>query len=159
MLFTCTSFHRHTQGEAVPAARSKILVIEDERDVRIYLANLLAAHGFEVLTAGGSSDGLAKALAERPALIILDAMLPGEESVQLYHLLKSDAALKAVPVAVMSSVGRRALERFHHWPGAGGQHLPAPEALLVKPPEAEDVIAAVAYLLLHAPDTCKQEDL
>jgi DNA-binding response OmpR family regulator len=54
----------------------RILIIEDETPMRTALADLLSGEGYRVLTAVDGESGLERALAEKPALILLDVMLP-----------------------------------------------------------------------------------
>jgi DNA-binding response OmpR family regulator len=56
--------------------RERILIIEDEKPMRTALADLLAAEQFRILTATNGEEGLEKALAEKPDLILLDVMMP-----------------------------------------------------------------------------------
>src|SRR5262245_24586764 len=57
--------------------RGRILVVEDEPDVRKGLRTVLEAEGFQVAEAADGTTGLEKAAAERPDLVILDLMIPG----------------------------------------------------------------------------------
>ena len=54
----------------------RLLIIEDERPMRIALQDCLAAEGYRVLTAGDGAMGLSMALEEKPDLILLDLMMP-----------------------------------------------------------------------------------
>lgn len=144
----------------MPSSPLKILVIADERDVRLYMANLLRARGFAPVTAAGAEDGLAGARSDRPGLIVLDAMLPGDEAHHIYYQLKSDAVLKTIPVVVMSSIKRRAMGRFPLWPVMpSGKRLPEPEAFIAKPPEADDFMAIIGRLVHHSPVSDQKEVL
>ena len=54
----------------------RILVIEDELPMRVGLEDLLRAEGYRVLTACDGEEGLARAVEQKPDLILLDIMLP-----------------------------------------------------------------------------------
>lgn len=135
----------------MPATRPKILVIENELDRLIYITNLLKAHGFEPLTADHPAEALSKAHSHKPSLIVLDAMLPVEQTQSIYRQLKSDASLAKVPLVMLSSLTRQGSGRSHqkHYALAIGK-WPAPEAYLPNPPEAEDFIAVVRRLTVAA---------
>jgi CheY-like chemotaxis protein len=131
----------------LPASGIKVLVIEDERDVSIYMANLLRANGFAPITVTAAAEALAKARSHMPALIVLDAMLPGDDAQKLFCALRTDRKLESIPVVLLSSISLRALGGVHRR-GAFVSHKPlrGPEAFLCKPPEAEDFIAVVRRL-------------
>lgn len=129
------------------ASKLNVLVIEDDSDLSFYLTNLLNGYGFEPLLVSHWQEALPTALAVRPALIILDAMLSDDASQQLYGAIKTHAQLKHIPVVMLSSLTRRAFEHFN-LPPPGLMHgrLPGPEAVLSKPPEADEFIAVVREL-------------
>jgi two-component system, OmpR family, phosphate regulon response regulator PhoB len=132
----------------------KILVIEDEPDVRIYIANLLRSHGYEPIWAGTADQSLASARTEQPALIVLDAMLPDDQAQTIYAALKNDPRLCCIPVVLLASITRRALDGARLYAtGSGKKRLPEPEAFLSKPPEAEDFLAVINRLASPAFDT------
>jgi CheY-like chemotaxis protein len=123
------------------------LIVEDERDVRLYLANLLRAHGYDALTAENITVGMDLACSARPALIVLDAMLPGDGAQRLYAQFRCQAGLCSIPIVLLSSITRRALGGSRlYGAGASPRHLPPPDAFLAKPPEAEDFLAVVRRL-------------
>jgi DNA-binding response OmpR family regulator len=146
------------EGEALPASSIKILIIEDERDVRIYLANLLGANGYKALTASNVEDGLALARSESPALIVLDAMLPGDDAQRIYTELRCQTGLCSIPVVVLSTITRRALRGSRlYGRETAGKRIPPPDAYLTKPPEAEDFLAVVRRLT-PAPEPVAKEE-
>lgn len=146
------------EASTVPALPLRILIIEDERDVRIYLANLLRAHGFKALTAGDVEEGLALARAQCPAVIVLDAMLPGDDAQRIYTELRCETDLCRIPVVLVSTITRRALggSRFYGRSPAG-KRIPPPDAHLTKPPEAEDFLAVVRRLASAAETVAEKE--
>ena len=77
---------------------AKILVIEDTENNRVLLTRRLKPKGHDILTAEDAERGLAMALAEKPALILMDVGLPGMDGWTATRTLKADPALKAIPV-------------------------------------------------------------
>ena len=69
---------------------AKLLIVEDEADIRELISFNLEMSGYEVLKARNGEDGLAKARSEMPDLIILDLMLPGMDGIQVCSHLKKD---------------------------------------------------------------------
>ena len=81
-----------------------ILIIEDQSDVQALLEIALNTPERRLLHALNSEEGLALARSERPDLILLDVMMPGEmDGLALLRLLRADPALAEVKVVVMSA--------------------------------------------------------
>jgi CheY-like chemotaxis protein len=130
------------------SSRSKVLVIEDDLDMRIFLCNLLRADGFDPLDAADRMAGVQCARTARPDLIVLDGMLPGQESDKIYRLLKSDPELQHIPVMMMASINEHTFcyyqqcQRLKH-----SLKIPDPEGFFTIPPEAEEFLGAVRRLV------------
>jgi CheY-like chemotaxis protein len=126
----------------------KVLVIEDDLNMCIYLCNLLRANGFDPSDAQNRVAGMKKVRTEKPALIVLDGMLPDEESIAIYYRLKSDPELQHIPVVMLASIDQRTFCYYQKCQQL--QHplkVPDPEAFLTKPPEAEEFLAIVKRLV------------
>jgi two-component system chemotaxis response regulator CheY len=86
----------------------KILVVEDDRDIRESLRDLLEMEGFEVVIAAEGIEAfeeLRKASDHLPDLIILDLMMPGMDGYQFRELQKADPQFSKVPVLLMTADG------------------------------------------------------
>jgi phosphate regulon transcriptional regulator PhoB len=82
----------------------KILVVEDEPDVVDLLAlQLRKAGGFSIVTAQDGAEGLKKARAESPALIVLDLMLPRMSGLEVCKILKTDVSTRHIPVIMLTA--------------------------------------------------------
>ncbi|TMA61873.1 MAG: response regulator transcription factor [Deltaproteobacteria bacterium] len=84
------------------APRHRVLVVDDDLDTRTMTADALGDR-YHVATAATVAEALACAAAERPAAIVVDLMLAGESGWDLIRSLREDAALRAVPVVVLSA--------------------------------------------------------
>lgn len=82
----------------------KILIIDDEPEVRMLLARRLMASRFEILEAGDGTAGFQKAKEAKPDLIILDLKMPGEDGLQIYHSMREDPELQKVPVLFLTAI-------------------------------------------------------
>ena len=82
---------------------ARILVVEDEEDIRQILAYNLGQSGHEVLTADRGAAGLDLARKERPELVLLDLMLPDISGLEVCRQLKSDPALREIPVMMLTA--------------------------------------------------------
>lgn len=81
----------------------KILVVEDERDIADLIGFNLQRNGFEVLKAHDGIAGTEIALKERPALIILDLMLPGRDGYAVFRELRRDTRTVNTPVIMLTA--------------------------------------------------------
>lgn len=133
-------------------AKAKVLVIEDDPNMRIFLCNLLRADGFAPLNAQERVEGIETARTRHPDLIVMDGMLPGEASIEIYYRLKSDPELRRIPVIMLASIAQRTFCYYHKCQRL--QHplkVPDPEAFLIKPPEADELLGTVRRLLKRPP--------
>ena len=80
-----------------------ILVIEDDRQIRRVVQGYLEQAGYHVLTAMDGDTGLALAQHERPALVVLDLMLPGLDGWEATKRIKSQPETRHIPVIALSA--------------------------------------------------------
>ena len=81
----------------------RILVIEDQEDLRTILRDILTASGHEVIEAVHGGEGVAKAKSERPDLILMDIQMPVLDGYDATRQIKAEPGLKATPVIAVSS--------------------------------------------------------
>jgi two-component system, cell cycle response regulator len=87
--------------------RYKILTVDDSKTVRIIVRKAFKTYDCEILEAGNGVEGLAVAAKETPDLILLDVTMPVMDGVEMLTKLKSDPALKAIPVMMLTAEGGR----------------------------------------------------
>ncbi len=81
----------------------RILVVDDDRDIREVLALILASEGHEVDTAGNGESGLAHLRrGARPSLILLDMMMPKLDGEGFLRAMRSDPNLADIPVVILT---------------------------------------------------------
>ncbi len=83
----------------------RILVIEDETDIRDMLLLRLKKEKFETLEAADGLSGLEKALAERPDLVLLDLMLPFMNGLDVLRKLRENRKSTQLPIIIVSAKG------------------------------------------------------
>ena len=81
-----------------------ILIVEDEADIREAMAEAVAEAGFVVSTATNGAEGLEKALAEKPDLILLDIVMPVMNGHVLLEKLRNDPWGKDAKVIMLTSM-------------------------------------------------------
>jgi DNA-binding response OmpR family regulator len=80
----------------------KILIVDDEKDLRDALGAALRAEGYEVVEAVDGEAGLATALAEKPDLIMLDLIMPKMDGFRMMEQLRADSWGKDARVVLLS---------------------------------------------------------
>jgi len=88
---------------AAPGTKHKILIVEDEKDIRDLLRYNLESEGFLVVAADNGESGLKLAASERPALVILDLMLPGLSGLEVCRVLRSKDETVNLPVLILTA--------------------------------------------------------
>jgi DNA-binding response OmpR family regulator len=85
--------------------REKILVVEDEEEIRELVGYNLVKQGYQAILAGSAEDGLKKIRSEVPDLIVLDLMLPGLDGLEVCRNLKRDVATQSIPIVMLTAKG------------------------------------------------------
>src|SRR5580765_7821816 len=86
------------------SSNKKILIVEDEPDVVDLLTlQLRKAGGFTIITAADGAEGLKKARAESPALVVLDLMLPRMSGLEVCKILKTDTSTRHIPIIMLTA--------------------------------------------------------
>jgi DNA-binding response OmpR family regulator len=86
----------------MPSAQRRILVVDDDREILDLTSAILLDGGYAVSTATNARDGIERARAERPHLILLDINMPGIDGWEALRILKLDEATRRIPVAMFS---------------------------------------------------------
>ena len=93
----------HPRAAEQTSGRPRVLVIDDDPEIREWMVEAIGSVGFVVLAASSGPQGLAIAREARPAAIILDVLMPGMDGWAVLSELKSDASLAMIPV-VMATI-------------------------------------------------------
>lgn len=83
--------------------KKKIMVVDDEADIRELIKFNLEKEGFDVVPVSDGETALEEARLKQPDLIILDVMLPGIDGIEVCFKLKSDSAYKSIPIVMLSA--------------------------------------------------------
>lgn len=122
----------------------RVLVVDDELDMRTFITTLLETSGYKPLSAVDGEQGLEIARQKRPSLIILDVMMPKESGINMYRELKNDPKLKSIPVIMVSALSKKT---FFHSQKVLNEYkeekIPEPAAYIEKPPEPEELLEAI----------------
>lgn len=131
----CGSF----EGEDLVSI-TKVLIVDDDEEIRTLLQDMLLEEGFQVGTARDGQEALDLLERESGWIILLDIMMPRIDGREVIRQLQANETLRAHNrVALMSAGGRLAQERLH-------LATDVVEALLPKPFDLDDVLAVVSRL-------------
>ncbi|MFC1807872.1 PleD family two-component system response regulator [Candidatus Omnitrophota bacterium] len=83
--------------------KRKILVIDDEEEVCKTVKGMLEARGFEAFTAFNGKDGIEKAQAQQPDLVLLDIIMPGLGGFEVLQKLRMNIVTQHIPVIIVSA--------------------------------------------------------
>jgi DNA-binding response OmpR family regulator len=117
----------------------KVLIADDETNIRNILDFTLHAEGFDVVAARNGDDAYTLALGEQPDLIVLDVMMPGTNGFETCRRLKSDRRTARIPVVLLTARGTREDRRTGEDAGA--------DAYVTKPFSPGKLVAVVQDLL------------
>jgi CheY-like chemotaxis protein len=122
----------------------KVLVVDDDPDVRSFVVTVLEENQYTPLVACDGVEGLEVIRKENPDLVILDVLMPRGSGIRLYRQLKTDDALKDLPVVMFTGIALRSflksqkvLEEFK------GEQVPEPDIYLEKPVEPQELVDAI----------------
>ncbi len=115
-----------------------MLVVDDERDIREAVAEVLKDEGYEVFDANDGAEALEQLRAHHPAVVLLDLMMPGMNGWEFCAARRCEPDLSSIPVIVISALG--------HVSGIDAQ------AFLQKPFELDALVSAVRRYAGGRPD-------
>ena len=130
----------------------KVLIVDDEMDMRIFLSTLLETSGYKAIIASNGEEGIEKARKHKPADIILDVLMPKSGGIQMYREVKTDENLKTTPVIMISAIAKKTF--FHSMKMLNsyrGETVPEPEGYIEKPPESDELLETLARIFHESP--------
>ena len=126
----------------------KVLVVDDDPDVRLFSVTVLEENGYTALEAEDGESGLKKIKSEKPDLVILDVLMPRQSGVRLYRELKTSKALKDVKIIILSGIAKKTFMRSQKaLTEFGGAEIPEPEVYLEKPVEPDELADVIKKVL------------
>lgn len=122
--------------------RPKILVVDDEPDIRQLIKLRLELRKYEVITAEDGATAVATAQVAKPDLILMDVIMPGQNGYSVCRQLKDLEATKHIPVVFLTAKGRQ--DDIMQGTLVGGS------AYLTKPFDTEQLLQTVESALADA---------
>lgn len=119
---------------------SKVLLVEDDINLREIYAARLTAEGHEMVVASDGEEALSKAVAEKPNLILLDVMMPKISGFDVLDILRSTEETKNTKVVMLSALSQQSDQER-------GEKLGADKYLIKSQITLEDVVETVKGML------------
>lgn len=119
-------------------AIQKILIVDDSPTERYFLTDILVKNGFSVSTAENGEEALQKIKADKPQLILMDIVMPGQNGFQVTRAISRDPNTQDVPVIICTSKGQ---ETDRIWGLRQGAR-----DYIVKPVDPKELLAKIASL-------------
>jgi len=116
----------------------KILIVDDEADVRTYLEVLFTENGYETEIAADGDEAMPKVKAFQPDVITLDIIMPHETGQKFYRTLVKDPEFSKVPVVICSGV-----TRYKDLFARDHATMPKPFAFVEKPIDEQELLDTV----------------
>ena len=123
--------------------KKRVLVVEDEVDVRTYISTLFQDQGYEILTAENGKEGFDLAKKEKPDLITLDIAMPSQSGMRTFRMFKDSEELKSIPVIIITGMGENVESFIKRLKGFSSK----PEGFMGKPVDEEKLIKMVSDLI------------
>jgi twitching motility two-component system response regulator PilH len=119
-------------------ASPKVLIVDDSPTERFYLADLLSKKGYIVVTAADGEEALVKSKSEKPNVIVMDVVMPGQNGFQTTRAITRDPQTQSIPILLCST---KSNETDRIWGLRQGAR-----DYMVKPVKPEDLLAKIAEL-------------
>jgi twitching motility two-component system response regulator PilH len=126
----------------------RVLCVDDDPDIRLFVVTVLEENGYTPLTATNGEEGLEIIKKERPDLVTLDVLMPRQSGIKMYRELRTDDSLKNIPVILLSGIARRTFLRSQEaLTEFGSENVPEPEAYMEKPVEPEELADMIKKII------------
>jgi len=83
--------------------RTRVLIVDDSKTEQMFLTELLQANGYTVRTAGNSEEAFKRLAEEKPDLILMDVVMPGQNGFQLTRAVNRTPEYADIPIIICSS--------------------------------------------------------
>ncbi len=121
----------------------RILCIEDDPEMIELVRLILARHGYEVIGAAGGEAGLEALERERPALVLLDLMMPEMDGWEVFQRMRADERMRDIPVIVVTAKAQ-SIDKVL------GLHIAKVNDYITKPFGPSELLSSVIRVLQEA---------
>jgi len=118
---------------------ANILIVDDSPTELHVLSNMLEKNGHAVISAADGEEGVARAKADKPDLILMDVVMPGLNGFQASRQISSDPETSSIPIVIVSTKDQETDKMWGLRQGA--------KDYLTKPVKEKELIATISSLL------------
>jgi twitching motility two-component system response regulator PilH len=119
-------------------AIEKILIVDDSKTEIMFLTDALTKNGFKVRSAGNAEEAMARLGEEKPDLVLMDVVMPGQNGFQLTRAITKDPRFTDLPVIMCTSKNQETDKVWGMRQGA--------KDYIVKPVKIDELLAKIAAL-------------
>jgi CheY-like chemotaxis protein len=101
---------RSVASDHMSKEQASILVVDDDPEIVAMLTTRLGHRGYKVLTASDGHRALELAKREKPALVLLDVMMPGKSGWEVARALKQDPVTQGIKIVMVTAIGEQVNE-------------------------------------------------
>ena len=127
---------------------AKILLVEDDKNLREIYGVRLQAEGYTLVSAGDGEEALATAIKERPDLIVSDVMMPEMDGIELCRTIKTDRRVSHIPVVLLTARAEDEQQLQGYQTGA--------DAYVTKPFRLDILLVRISNLIMQREQLQKQ---
>ena len=127
-------------------AQKTVLIVDDEAEAVDLLAAIIEAEGYTAIAATDGDEGVEKAKAERPDVIVLDVQMPRVDGFEAFYRLQQDDGTADIPVIMLTGVAQRTGLKFSA--RDMGQFIGRePAAYIEKPVQSDELLSTIRRVL------------
>ena len=135
-----------------------VLVVDDEEDVRDYLAMALEDAGFRVVQAADGNEALSRIAEQVPDFISLDLVMPGKSGIKLLHELRRNREWRNIPFVIVTAHARDDLGKGDLEEIMSQKTFSGPNVYLEKPVKPEQYVGFISERLGIQPEGGEKTD-
>jgi len=127
-------------------AKGRILVVDDDMDIVLYLSSFLEDHGYELESAGDSAAALDALTGFEPDVVLVDVMLPGKSGLDLLVTIRKEPRWVDLPVVMVTGSDKVLADDFRSYLSSHAG-IRGPDGVVPKPIDQSALLSLVADLM------------
>ncbi len=122
--------------------KGKILVVDDDLDIVVYLSSFLEDHDYELESAGDTNAALTALQTFEPDMVLVDVMLPGKSGLDLLVTIRKDPRWGEIPIVMVTGSDKVLADEFKSYLSSH-DGIRGPDGVVPKPVDQNALLALV----------------